>query len=116
MRMTYRVNCAGVSCRTGYTSHHPSQRQTFNHAHSHSHLCIKIQTFSPFSRLFYFPKMASAVSPNPTSEMEVQAEQKGEKLVEGAIVEDGQLLDASEEEMRYFQGTEGLVKVFVSQG
>ena len=60
--------------------------------------------------------MDSAVSPNPTSEMEVQAEQKGEKLVEGAIVEDGQLLDASEEEMRYFQGTEGLVKVFVSQG
>ena len=54
---------------------------------------------------------------NPTpSPMEDQAEQKGEKLVEGAIVEDGQLLDASEEEMRYFQGTEGLVKVFVSQG
>ena len=48
--------------------------------------------------------------------MEDLLEQKGEKFVEGAIVEDGQLLDASEAETRYFQGTEGLVKVFVRQG
>ena len=39
LQVTPLMTCAGVSCRTGYTSHHPSQRQTFNHAHSHSHLC-----------------------------------------------------------------------------